>query len=139
MGAVGSRWFGEATSDLSLDRVSFPWQLGVTPFVRTVPLSVFVRLASCFTFDAGKCDAILRFVCTRTVLAVEDLVYDPWVMRGRGVGVLTRLEGKFVRSPRDLNRLGEGMKIGRCTLVVRLGPSDIHKCDNIRLQILPES
>ena len=119
--------------------MSCPWQLWVTPFVRTVPLGVFVRFASCFAFDAGKYDAILRFVCTRTVLAVEDLEHGPWVIRRRGVGFLTLLEGKFVRSPRDLNRLGEGMKIGRCTLVVRLGPSDIHKCDNIRLQILPES
>ena len=66
----------------------------------TVSLGVFVRLASRFAFNAGKCRAIFRFVETSTVLAVEDLADDPWVMRG--YGYLMVLEGKFGCSPRDL-------------------------------------
>jgi len=98
---------------------------------------VFVRLSSRFAFNAGKSRAIFRFVETRTVLAVEDLADDLWIMRGHGYLMVPG--GKFGCSPRDLARLGEGMEIGRCTLVVSLGPSDIHEYNNIGFQVLPES
>ena len=114
-----------------MDCVSSPRQLWITTFVRTESLRVFVRLASRFAFNTGILNAIFRLVCTRAVLAVEDLVEDPWGGRGRRFPM--SLVGKSGCSPRYLARLGEGVKIGRCTLVVSLGSSDIHECNNVGL------
>ena len=96
---------------------------------------MFVRPASRFAFNTGIYDAIFRHVVTRTVLAFVDVACDPWSKRG----FLISRGGKSGCSPRDLARLGEGIEIGRCALVVGLGSNGIHECDNFGLQILSET